>query len=194
MYHFTIKRQLLLVPPTICEEELEKIDKFMELLEKSKVWKIIENVKDSNKKCKGPKGYNSYNLLATIIYCFSKFKGTLRDIEDKCIYDIRVWYIMEGNIPTYSTISLFINVYIVPYQYEIFTLINKQIIKELRLNVDDIYDDGTKIEANANKYKFVWKPTKYHLKLDLKIKELLDEINYKYDSKKLIKLNELHLI
>ena len=32
------------------------------------------------------------------------------------------------------------------------------------------------IEANANKYKFVWKPTKFHNKLDIKIKDLLNEM------------------
>ncbi len=194
MYHFTIKKGFFLVPPLICEEEFRKIDKFMELLEKSEVWQILENVKEKDKKCQGRPGYNIYNLFAMIVYCFSKFKATLRNIEDKCIYDIRVLYIMEQDIPNYSVIGDFINTYIIPYQYEIFTLINKQIIKELNLNVDDIYDDGTKIEANANKYKFVWKPTKYHSKLDLKIKELLKDINYEYDPKKLIKSNELQLI
>lgn len=169
MYHFTIKKGFFLVPPTIYEEEFQKIDKFMELLEKYEVWEILENVKKKDKKCQGRVGYNIYNLFAMIIYCFAKFKATLRDIEDKCIYDIRVSYIMEGNIPKHSTIGDFINIYIVPYQYEIFTLISKQIIKELNLNIDDVFIDGTKIEANANKYKFVWKPTKYHYKLDLKI-------------------------
>ena len=93
---------------------------------------------------------------------------------------------MESNIPNYSTIGDFINTYIVPYQYEIFTCITKEIVKELNIDTSDAYIDGTKIEANANKYKFVWKPTKYHKKLDEKIKNLLNEIGYKY-SKELIK-------
>ena len=38
----------------------------------------------------------------------------------------------------------------------------------------DVFINGTKIEANANKYKFVWKPTTYHHKLSDKIRELLD--------------------
>lgn len=60
---------------------------------------------------------------------------------------------------------------------EIFTIINKQIINELNLNIDDVYNDGTKFEANANKYKFVWKPKKYHQNLDLKIKEFISNID-----------------
>ena len=178
MKYFTIKRPFFLVPTVDILEEYEKIDKFINLLENSGVGEIIKNVKLNNKICKGRKSYNPYNLFATIIYCFAKFKGTLRDIEDKCKFDIRVLYIMEGNIPDYSTICLFINNYILPFQYEIFTLINKQIIKELDIQINNVYNDGTKIEANANKYKFIWKPTKFHSKLNIKIKKLLDKIGY----------------
>lgn len=181
------------MPSKKCSVEFEKIDKFMNLLEKSDVGKIINSVKFKNKNCKGRNGYNPYNLFAAIIYCFAKFNATLRDIEDKFIFDLRTIYIMEGNIPDHSTIGDFINTYIVPYQYEIFTYINKEIIRELTLDTSDSYIDGTKIEANANKYKFVWKPVKFHNKLDIKIKELLDEIEYNY-TKELIKAYEYNQI
>ena len=196
MEYFTIKRELFLVPQPNIAEEYKKIDKFMKVLEKAGIYEFIENVNKKEEICKGRIGYNPYNLFATIIYCFSKFKGTLRDIEDKCTFDLRVNYIMEGKIPNYSTICLFINNYILPYQYEIFTLINKQIIKELNLNIDNVYDDGTKIEANANKYKFVWKPKKYHENLDKKIKEFISNIGYniKFDNDKLISSKEFNEI
>ena len=199
MYHmgyFNIKRNLFLVPQVEVLGEYEKIDKFMELLEKSGVSKIIKSVKQKEKLCKqkqeNPK-YNSYNLFAAIIYCFAKFKGSLRDIEDKCLFDIRVIYIMEGKIPDHSTVGNFINNYFLPYQYEIFTLINIQIIKELNLDISDNFIDGTKLEANANKYKFVWKPTKYHEKLNEKIKDYLMSIGYinVNEKKGLIKSYEL---
>ena len=173
MGYFNIKRPIFIVPSEKCNKEFEKIDKFMEFLENSGVGKIIENVKYKNNECKGRDGYNPYNLFAMIIYCFAKFKATLRDIEDKCIFDIRVNYIMEGQLPDHSVIGKFINKYILPNQYEIFICLTKQIIKEFSIDVSNVYIDGTKIEANANKYKFVWKPTKFHTKLDIKIKDLL---------------------
>ena len=105
MSYFTIKKSFWLVPSNRCDEEFEKIDKFMEFLERSGVGKILESVKQKEEKCKGRKEYNRYNLFTTIIYCFAKFKATLRDIEDKCIFDLRVLYIMEGNIPNYSVIG-----------------------------------------------------------------------------------------
>ena len=196
MSYFTIKRSFFLVPSTTMLKEFEKIDKFLEILEKSGVGKIIASVKLVDKNCKGRKGYNPYNLFATIIYSFAKFKASLRDIEDKCIFDIRVQYIMEGKIPDHSTIGNFINLYILPYQYEIFTIINKQIIKELNLTISTVYLDGTKLEANANKYKFVWKPKKYHENLDIKIRNLIKDIGYVVNDKenKLITSNDFYII
>ena len=195
MEYFSIKKPIFIVPSEKCTVEYEKINKFMNLLEKSGVGKIIEYVKKNNKMCKGRTGYNPYNLFAAIAYSFAKFDATLRDIVDKFIFDLRTIYIMEGNIPNYSTIGDFINTYIIPYQYEIFTCINIEIIKELNLDISDNYLDGTKLEANANKYNFVWKPTKFHNKLDIKIKELLDKIGYEctkelvkaYDFNKMLK-------
>ena len=130
------------------------------------------------KKNKGGRpGYNIYNMLAGILYSFAFNKASLRNIEELCTYDLRVIYIMENEIPTYKTIGNFINEYIVPNKEKIFSLITKAIFEECNLKMDKAYIDGSKFEANANKYKFVWKPTTFHLKLSNKIRELLKEYN-----------------
>ena len=43
--------------------------------------------------------------------------------------------------------------------------------------MDKAYIDGSKFEADANKYKFVWKPTTFHLKISEKIRNLLRDYN-----------------
>ena len=190
MKYFTIKRPIFLVPSNTCYEEFQKIDKFMSILEKSGIGKLIE----SKSTKLGRSGYNIYNLVATIIYCFSKFQSSLREIEELCKFDLRVMYLMEQQEPSYNVICECINKYILPYTYEIFTMITQTIIEEFNLDISDEYLDGTKIEANANKYKFVWKPTKFHKRLDIKIKDLLLEMGYEYQDKELItsfKLNEI---
>ena len=165
----------------------------MAILEKSGVGKIIEKThKEDKKNNTGRKGFNPFNMFAMVVYCFAKFKGSLRDMEDLCQYDFRVIYIMEQQTPDHSIIGKFINTYILPYQYEIFTMIAKTIIVEFDLNISDQYLDGTKLEANANKYKFVWKPTTYHKKLDIKIKELLLEMGFELTDKNLIKSHKLN--
>lgn len=195
MNYFTTKRALFLVPSNKCYEEFEKIDRFLEILEISQVSKIINNIYKNDKTTTvGRKGYNPFNMFATIIYCFSKFKSSVRELESLCIFDLRVNYIMEQKAPSYKTFSEFINTYIVPYQYEIFSMITKTVIKEFNVDISDQYVDGTKLEANANKYKFVWKTTAFHKRLDSKIKELLLEMGFEITERNFIKsckLNEL---
>ena len=73
-------------------------------------------------------------------------------------------------------------------------MITRAIIEEFNLNISNEYLDGTKIEANANKYKFVWKPTTFHKRLDIKIRDLLHLMEVDIKDKSLIsssKLNEI---
>ena len=115
MNYFTIKESIFIVPSNKCNEEFRKIDKYIELLNKSGIGQIIENTQ----KVIGRKGYNPFNLVATILYCFSQFKSSIREIEKLCIFDLRVIYIMEQEQPSDSTIKDCINKYILPFQYEI---------------------------------------------------------------------------
>ncbi len=178
MNYFNIKRSIFIVSSNKCIEEYEKIDKFIEILNKSGIGKLIENTQKNI----GRKGYNPFNLVAAIIYCFSQFKSTIREIENLCIYDLRVMYIMEQQQPSDTSIKDCINKYILPYQYEIFSMVTKAIVDEFNLDISNQYIDGTKIEANANKYKFVWKPVKFHKRLNEKIKELIAEMNLEYNN------------
>ncbi len=179
MGYFTTKCSLFLVPSNICNEEFKKIDIFLKILDKSGVGSILEKEFLNDKKSlSGRKGYDIFQLFAVVVYCFSKFKGSLREMEELCQFDLRVMYIMGQDTPSYKVICEFINKYIVPHQYEIFIAITQTIIEMFDLDMDDQYLDGTKIEANSNKYKFVWKPTTFHRRLDKKIKELLSDMGY----------------
>lgn len=91
---------------------------------------------------------------------------------------------MQQEQPSDSSIKDCINKYILPHQYEIFTMITKAIINEFNLDISNQYLDGTKIEANANKCKFVWKSTTYHKKLDVKIREQLTLMKIEITDKK----------
>ncbi len=192
MSYFTIKKSFFLVSSSICVEEFQKIDKFFNILEKSGVGDIIyETYKNDIKTEIGNKGYNPFNMFAAVIYCFAFFNGSLRTIDDLCKFDIRFMYIMEQQTPDYSTFCRFINNYILPNQYKIFSLITKAIINEFNVDISVQYIDGTKIEANANKYKFVWKPTKFHQKLNVKIKDLLELMGVKYNEDEFILSEQL---
>lgn len=57
MEYFTTKRPIFLVLPDKYNGEFDKIDKFLNFLEESGVWKIIKSVKLKRNECKGRKGY-----------------------------------------------------------------------------------------------------------------------------------------
>ena len=159
-------------------EQSKKIDNFLSLLDKSGVCYLLEKeikIFESNIDKGGRPTYNPYNILAAILYSFAFGKGTLRDIEDKIKNDLRLIYIMQGDAPTYKAIGNFINNYIVPNRDIVFSLITKAIFEECKIKMSDMYLDGSKFEANANKYKFVWKPTTFHTKLSDKVRNLLKE-------------------
>ena len=172
MSYFTSLDTFFVVPLDTSDEEIQKIHFLLDILEKSGVGKVIEetNYKSSDL---GRKAYNPYKLFAAIIYCFAMHKGTLRNMEEMIKYDLRLNYILAQETPSYKTITEFINEVIVPNTFSIFTLITKAVISELNIDISNQYLDGTKIEANANKYKFVYKPRKHKINLNNKIKNLL---------------------
>lgn len=176
MSYFTTRQGFFLYSFDFDVKEIEKLNSFLRLLDDSGVKKIIdESMKKMN--YQGRNHTNPYNMLATVLYSFAMSKGTLRDIERSCKLNLDYIYLMNNERPSYVTFSTFINEIIVPNSFEIMKLINIQIIKEMGIDISDVFIDGTKFEANANKYKFVWKPTNKQIKLTDKIKDVLHEYN-----------------
>ena len=177
MGHFTTRKLFLTPSFELNVEEETKLLKFLLFLENSNVSSVIDRYINNNKGKGGRPNVNYYNLFATILYGFTFGRDTLRDLEDACLYDLRFIFLMEQTRVSYLTISHFINKVIVPNEKEIFTLLNLQIKKELNIDFDNAYIDGSKFEANANKYKFVWKPTTFHKKISNTFFNLVRENN-----------------
>lgn len=122
------------------------------------------------------------NLLAVIIYAFSNKIVSTREIETLCKENIKYMYLLDDNIaPDHTTISRFM-AKCNPVIQDIFTEIIKIIMKRNNITSENIYIDGTKIEAYANKYTFVWKKAvlKNQEKLIKKIQDLIFEASAYY--------------
>lgn len=173
MPYFTIFQEQLFSTAELSKGDKENLIEFLQLLEESGVGELIEKETKKDKSLGGRSSYNPYRLFAAIIYAFSKHSGSLRKIEESIKYDLRFIYIMNNFSPSYVTISKFLNNVVVKHSEEIFSLITLTILNKYHLCFDDCFIDGTKIEANANKYKFVYKPTKFKINLFEKIRLLL---------------------
>lgn len=137
-------------------------------------------IKYNRENPQGRIGYNLLKMLKVVLFGFMKEGyASLRTLEDKCKTDLRYMYLMEYDVPTYKTFGNFINNYLKDNIENIFNEINREIFKQDKVDLNHIYIDGSKFEANANKYTWVWKKAteKSRFKLYVKITALLNEIN-----------------
>lgn len=128
---------------------------------------------------------NHYPLLLLFkIVTFARVinKYSSREIHDACRTDIRFIHMLQGfGTPSHNTINRFIQK-IEPVFEELFAELVSLLISFDEINYKNLFIDGTKLEANANKYSFVWKKSleKNLPKLELKIIELIQTISSMY--------------
>ena len=129
----------------------------------------------------GRKRFDSETLLKVILFAFMEHGYvSTREIEKLCKTDIRFMYLLnEQSAPSHMTIDNFMNYCLADSIENIFNEINTYIFEQEQVDTEHIYIDGTKIEANANKYSWVWKKSsiKNRNKTFEKISSLLEEIN-----------------
>lgn len=157
----------------ICDPVLT-FDEFMEGIDISKYLNVIPDHET------GRIRYNPVNMLKTILFGFmTKGYMSLRELEDSCKVNIRFMYLMDNETPSYRTFGYFINEVLDDSIEDIFNDINRKIFDEESVDLNHLYIDGTKFEANANKYSWVWKKSteKSRYRLYDKITLLLNEIN-----------------
>ena len=171
MNYFTTKQGVLFYDYTIEVEQTSKIDRFLELLESSGVAELL--AKESSNQLSGRPEIDPFRLFACILYGFAMGSSSLRELETSCRYDTRFMYIMDQVSPSHISFGRYINKVVKPNQERIFSGVTKAILRHFNLEIDDCFIDGTKIEADANRYKFVWRPTKFHESLNEKTRNLL---------------------
>ncbi|MBC8059696.1 MAG: IS1182 family transposase [Clostridiaceae bacterium] len=119
-------------------------------------------------------------LFKVLIYAYMNDIYSSRKIELACKRDINFMWLLKGRqAPDHNTIARFRTERLIGIVDDLFNqLVNK--LKDWgEIQFKNIFIDGTKIEANANKYTFVWKKTtdKFQAKLHEKIKKIIEEIN-----------------
>ena len=124
---------------------------------------------------------DAQKLLKVILFAFMEYGiRSLRDIEKLCRNDIRFMYLLDGmKVPSFATFRNFIRNELTAPIEQIFREINHYIFEVDRVDLEHAYIDGTKIEANANRYTWVWKKSclRNRDKVFEKISVLIDEIN-----------------
>lgn len=99
-------------------------------------------------------------MLKLLLYAYMNRTYSSRDIQLACNRDINFMYLLEGMpAPDHATIARFRSLRFAPLSKEIFSQLNGILADCGELSLENMFIDGTKIEAAANKYTFVWKKT-----------------------------------
>lgn len=124
---------------------------------------------------------DALKLLKVILFAFMEHGiSSLRELEKLCKTDIRYMYLLDDmKAPSFATFGNFIRNELTTSIDEIFKDINKYIFEADHVDLNHTYIDGTKMEANANRYTWVWKKScvKNRDKVFEKISVLIDLIN-----------------
>ncbi len=125
--------------------------------------------------------YDREKLLKIVLFAFMEFGYcSVRFIKKLCETDIRfIWLLDEMKAPSHTKINDFIKNELAVSLDEIFNDINGYIFAQENVDTDHVYIDGTKMEANANKYSWVWKKSciKSRNNIFRKLSVLLAEMN-----------------
>ena len=128
-------------------------------------------------------------LFKVLVYAYMNNIYSSRKIEQACRRDINfIWLLQGRQAPDHNTIARFRTKRLVDIIDDLF---NQLVIKlgELgEIEYKNIFIDGTKIEANANKYTFVWKKAtdKFEVKLHDKVTKIVEEINFDFKTEFII--------
>ena len=120
----------------------------------------------------GTSSYHPKMLLKVLIYSYLKNVYSSRKIEELLKENIHMMWISGMNKPDHHTINRFRSERLKKVLEQIFTQIVMLLVEADQLSIKEVYIDGTKLEAQANKYTFVWskavKKNKARIKEQLK--------------------------
>jgi len=145
--------QMSLLPPSL-----------EELIPSNHVVRVVRQVIDQLnidillKKYKGG-GSSSYHpklLLKLLVYGYLNNTYSSRKLEQAAMSNIYYMWLVGMQRPDHNTINRFRSDKLKGVLKEVFSQVVVLMVEAGLVDIKTIYVDGTKLEANANKYTFVW--------------------------------------
>ena len=123
-------------------------------------------------------------MFILLVFAYMNGIYSSRDIETACRYDIRfMWILQNEPVPDHSTIARFQNERLTGIIEDLFYQLTEKLYEMGELSYRNMFVDGTKIEANANRYTFVWAKAvaKQLEKLEVRIAKEVPEAAQRYE-------------
>ena len=122
----------------------------------------------------GTSVYHPRMMLKVLVYGYLSNIFSSRKLEASIKENIHFMWLSGMSQPDHNTLARFRSDRLKDALRDIFGQIVMLLVEEGLVNIKNIYTDGTKIEANANKYSFVWRRSITYNKE--RIREQLDEL------------------
>ncbi|WP_409252044.1 IS1182 family transposase [Bacillus sp. SCS-153A] len=130
-------------------------------------------------RCTGCPAYHPRMMMKIILCAYTQSVFSGRKIEALLGDSVRMMWLAQGHEPCYRTINRF-RVYpeVKMLLRECFIQFRCHLVKEKHIDNEAVFIDGTKLEANANKFTFVWCKSveKYSAGLIEKSNQLYEEL------------------
>jgi transposase len=126
----------------------------------------------------GTSSYHPRMMLKVLVYAYTQRVYSSRQIAKALRENLNFMWLSGGNRPDFRTLNRFRGITMKVVVGEVFTEVLEYLIGEGYVKMETYFVDGTKIEANANRYGWVWAKNvqRYRTQLREKVKGLLDEI------------------
>jgi len=145
--------QMLLLPPSL--------EEFVPDNHPVRVVNLVVDTLDidpllSKYKGGGCSSYHPRLMLKVLIYGYLTNTYSSRKIEEALRQNVHFMWLSGMQYPDHNTINRFRSDRLKEVLKEVFGQVVQLLIKSGHVNLKEVYTDGTKIEANANRYTFVW--------------------------------------
>ena len=143
---------------------------------------MIESIDDevffSHYKGGGRSSFHPKMMTKVILYGYSKKVYSSRGIENLLSENIPAKWLAAGQEPNHRTINRFRSEQLKNMMDSLFEEMIQLLIQQNYITMENYFLDGTKIEADANKYSFVWKKAtnNFEGKLKEKMQETIQQI------------------
>ena len=146
-------------------------------------------------------GRNEYPpriLLKILIYAYMRMTYSSREIERACRENICFMYLLgDQAAPDHNTIARFRTGPLKAVKQELLEQFVRMLVEWGYVSLATVFIDGTKIEANANKYTFVWKKgveksvTRLQTRMRKELPQLIENAGIKWHIPEEIQIHHL---
>jgi len=148
-----IPNQMMLLPPSL-----------EEMIPENHPVRVVNQVVDAidmdpllaKYKGGGCSSYHPRLMLKVLIYGYLTNTYSSRKIEEALHQNIHYMWLSGMQHPDHNTINRFRSDRLKDVLKEVFGQVVQLLIESGHVNLKEVFTDGTKIEANANRYTFVW--------------------------------------